>query len=238
MLGVNSSTPLLLQDPPRGFEASQRGTGAPPTTSITLSFPAEKNAILRLSGDQNGKVPFSVPSSACASPDLRERIQMWSPAPKTRLRPSGERTGGAPTSPINWNGASSGGGMEATRRVPAGGFFQRAIARAISANTATTAAIASNERSLDPREMLLTDPALVLSAAPELAIHSSSAPMSLALCQRLAKSLTRAREITCSSAGDICWRTVEIGSGSFSRIAEARLICDLPSIARLPVNIS
>src|SRR5215469_4921093 len=175
MLGVNSSTPLVLQDPPRGFEASQRGIGAPPAMSITLSFPAEKNAILRLSGDQKGKVPFSVPSRGCASPDSRERIQMRSPAPKTRFMPSGERTGGAPTSPINWNGASSGGGMEATRRVPAGGFLESPIASANSADTATTAAIPRNQRSLGSRELPLTEPALVLSIPPELATHSNTA---------------------------------------------------------------
>jgi hypothetical protein len=73
-------------------------------------------------------------------------------------------------------------------------------------------------------------------ARPGLLIPNSSL-MSPALCQRLSGSLCRAREITCSSAGEIVTATEETGGGSFSRIAEATLIWDLPSNARLPVTI-
>src|SRR6266403_3217346 len=101
MLGVKSSTPFELQAPPRGLGASQTVTGAPPAVSTIFSFPAEKKATLRLSGDQKGNDAFSLPSKACISPDSRDRNQIRSPAPNATLVPSGEITGGAPTSPVS-----------------------------------------------------------------------------------------------------------------------------------------
>ena len=50
--------------------------GGPPATSILRSFPPEKNARYRLSGDQNGRVAPSVPGRRAASSELIERTQM------------------------------------------------------------------------------------------------------------------------------------------------------------------
>src|SRR5437870_4834738 len=100
MFGVNSSTPLVLHAPPRGLGASHMVMGAPPAISRIRSLPAEKNAILRLSGDQKGKDAFSVLSSTRVSPVSNDRSQRRPSAPKAIFVPSGESTGGAPTSPM------------------------------------------------------------------------------------------------------------------------------------------
>src|SRR5207244_1429686 len=56
--------PSLFHVPPRaGPSALHSVCGGPPDTSSFLSFPCEKNARKRLSGDQKGDVAFSVPAS-------------------------------------------------------------------------------------------------------------------------------------------------------------------------------
>src|SRR5215813_6459431 len=76
--GANTMTPCGLQVPPRPKGASQRGSAGPPSTAIFFSFrsESEKKAIHRPSGDQNGNVALSVPSSACAVKLFSDRTQM------------------------------------------------------------------------------------------------------------------------------------------------------------------
>ena len=59
--------------PPFPSAASQIVVTGPPVASTRLSFPEEKNAICRLSGDQNGYAAPSVPGSSTASAWSSER---------------------------------------------------------------------------------------------------------------------------------------------------------------------
>ena len=83
-----------LQLPPRPAGASDSTTGGPPAIGTFFSLPAAKNPMNRLSGDQNGNVPPSVPGiGLCcqrgdrSQPDL---IRGWAPATNTMCRPSGD----------------------------------------------------------------------------------------------------------------------------------------------------
>ena len=69
--------PFVFQLPAYG----EGGTSAivvavPPATGIVTSLPAEKYAIVELSGLQNGKLPFA-PASARVSEDWNECTQIW-----------------------------------------------------------------------------------------------------------------------------------------------------------------
>src|SRR5439155_21526097 len=88
-------TPTLIQVPPRLSGSSHRVCVGPTETSIFLSFPPEKKARKRLSGDQKGRKPPSVPRSGCAvrassGRNQREYLPSEPKALKTRRRPSGE----------------------------------------------------------------------------------------------------------------------------------------------------
>ena len=80
--------------PPRPAGASHNTTGGPPATATFFNLPAAKNPMYRLSGDQNGNVPSSVPGigvAVCAATGRSQiRYANWAPATKTMLRPSGE----------------------------------------------------------------------------------------------------------------------------------------------------
>src|SRR5439155_23311474 len=88
-------TPSGFQAPPRPPAALQSTWGTPPVVSIFLSLPPAKNAMNRLSGDQNGNDAPSVPGRACASTPSSGRIQIWDAArllaaTNARRRPSGD----------------------------------------------------------------------------------------------------------------------------------------------------
>ena len=76
---------------------------------MTLSFPPEKNAIERLSGDQNGNRPPSVAPSGAAVPAASDWTQSFPPAPKTARSPSGDSAIGAESSPVSRKKDFSGG---------------------------------------------------------------------------------------------------------------------------------
>src|SRR5437867_4420267 len=93
--GANRITPCLLHVPPRGSSASHSTSGEPPATGIFLSLPSAKNPRLRLSGDQKGNAPLSVPSSGCAARDStgrshRRPVPDESAAENASRWPSGE----------------------------------------------------------------------------------------------------------------------------------------------------
>src|SRR5688572_2584912 len=92
--GAKTITLSRFQLPPRPAGASHSTVGGPPPISTFLSFPAAKNPTNRLSGDQNGKVPPSVPGISRAPTAPTGRSQSWYlvglPATKTMLRPSGD----------------------------------------------------------------------------------------------------------------------------------------------------
>src|SRR5262249_3053648 len=50
--------------------------GGPPAASNALSCPSAKNATERVSGDQNGEFPFSVPVNTRDEAEFRSRIQI------------------------------------------------------------------------------------------------------------------------------------------------------------------
>ena len=89
---------MMLRDPhvpPRPSLASHRGSTVPPAAGTFLSLSVVKKAIWRLSGDQNGRWPVSVPGMGRASSEARSRTHslnapLGSSVVNTRLRPSGE----------------------------------------------------------------------------------------------------------------------------------------------------
>src|SRR6476469_252845 len=90
----NTITPSAFQVPRARFGAAQMFCSAPPVTLIFLSRPPEKNAISRLSGDQNGDSAPSVPSNNSALVDSKRLTKMALPASVDAVnashRPSGE----------------------------------------------------------------------------------------------------------------------------------------------------
>ena len=80
--GEKTMTPSRLQEPLIPGAASHNVTGGPPATSIFFSLPPAKNPSERLSGDQNGDAPPSVP----ASPLRRERVERPHPDQRAARR--------------------------------------------------------------------------------------------------------------------------------------------------------
>jgi hypothetical protein len=66
LLEANTITPLVDHAPPRASGASHKTTGEPESMAILRSLPDEKKPTVRLSGDQNGSDPLSVPGSTRA----------------------------------------------------------------------------------------------------------------------------------------------------------------------------
>src|SRR5262249_52661141 len=94
-MGAKTMTPLTPHVPPRPSGAAHKTSGAPPASETFLSLPWEKNAMLRLLGDQKGDCAPSVPWIARASRDPRGRTQIRtfraeSMAANASVRPSGE----------------------------------------------------------------------------------------------------------------------------------------------------
>src|SRR5262245_51345266 len=88
-------TPPGPHVPPRGSDASQIVCTGPPATSTRFSFPCAKNAIDRLSGDQNGNDASSVPASALGATASSGRTHSIESLPATsatnaRYCPSGD----------------------------------------------------------------------------------------------------------------------------------------------------
>jgi hypothetical protein len=65
-----------LQLPPPPFGASHSTIGGPPAISTFFSLPPAKNPMNRLSGDQNGKDPPSVPGIGLAARVATGRSQI------------------------------------------------------------------------------------------------------------------------------------------------------------------
>src|SRR3954465_11041767 len=90
----NTMTPSAFQVPPDRFGPPQMFCPGPPVTLIFLICPPEKNAISRLSGDQNGDNAPSVPISSSGLVDSKRLRKMAVPvsvdAVKASHRPSGE----------------------------------------------------------------------------------------------------------------------------------------------------
>src|SRR5437867_6753977 len=67
-------TSFLLHDPPRLGVESHKDSAGPPATAIFFNFPLAKNAMNRLSGDQNGElISLSVPGSSREASESRSR---------------------------------------------------------------------------------------------------------------------------------------------------------------------
>src|SRR5438045_6783515 len=111
--GAKMITPFS-QLPPRPNGASQIVIGPPPARRTFFNFPSAKKAIQSPSGDQNGKVAPSLPSTASADNFASARIQiragpLSAMAPSANLLPSGDRTTEAPSSLMRLNVVPSGG---------------------------------------------------------------------------------------------------------------------------------
>src|SRR6266851_1093767 len=112
-------TSFELQAPPRAVDASASTSGPPNVTSIRLNFPSEKNPSCFESGDQNGKIAFSVPFRARAAGEVSVRTQIIGRAFSAFATmaiscPFGERIAVAVS---NTNAVPSGGVMSEYRSV-------------------------------------------------------------------------------------------------------------------------
>ena len=89
-----------VQSPPCGCRASVIVSGSPPSAGIFFSLPSAKNAIIRLSGDQNGvsvAVVFIKGRPSSESSGLTQsRFRPSTPVPNTISRPSGDSRGQLP----------------------------------------------------------------------------------------------------------------------------------------------
>src|SRR5271168_1606277 len=115
VVGAKTMMPFGLQDPPTPLMASASGIGGPPRVSSFLSFRLAKKPTQRLSGDQKGNAPPSVPGSGCALAVSSARSHNWllpsSPAAANTIRlPSGDNATG-PELFAKWNEAFSGGSI-------------------------------------------------------------------------------------------------------------------------------
>src|SRR5437660_8537512 len=95
--GVKIITPSRFHVPPRPWGASHKTwADFPPDTSVFFSFPCEKKAMKRPSGDQNGCVASSVPGMtvACRLPtsyvQIRYLLACSEYATNATVRPSGD----------------------------------------------------------------------------------------------------------------------------------------------------
>src|SRR5262245_3691974 len=98
--GTYSRVSSRFQLPPPKSGASATTLAAPPDASRVFSFLSAENQIksLRLSGDQIGQVPSSVPAKGRAASESKERIQSCvfpfsSLAENATVVPSGESIG-------------------------------------------------------------------------------------------------------------------------------------------------
>src|SRR6266850_3011319 len=117
MSGAKMIVPSLFQLPPRAMEVSQRLRGGPPCASTFLSLASAKKAMVRLSGDQNGKEAPSVPSRGRADRESSDRTHRSSfpsglRATKVRRHPSGDTATGPEEMPPNRKADFSGGRIE------------------------------------------------------------------------------------------------------------------------------
>src|SRR5205814_1762712 len=94
----------------------------PPDHSIFFNLPSAKNPIHRLSGDQNGCPPFSVPGRrrGVSLARLRTKSTGCPPemAPNTTFWPSGEISGGAADELKKLNDPPAGGRMPVLTAAP------------------------------------------------------------------------------------------------------------------------
>src|SRR5664279_6252946 len=127
-LGENRITPSGPHVPPRPSATSQTANGEPLLRSIVFSFVSAKNPSERLSGDQKGKIAFSVPGITRASSTFMGRTPsaVFPSAPVAANAmdvPSGDSTGGPAVSPVRLSVDFSGGLM--TVRVDGAGGLGR-----------------------------------------------------------------------------------------------------------------
>ena len=95
----NTITPPGPQAPPRPNGASAITCAEPPFKSTVFNFPSAKNPSERLSGDQKGKIAFSVPGTTRTTSESMGRTQIEVlpsalVAVNATLAPSGDSTGG------------------------------------------------------------------------------------------------------------------------------------------------
>ena len=75
---VNTMVPSAFHVPPRVLKgASATACTSPLATSIRFNWPREKNPTDRLSGDQKGLLPPSVPGSGRAASESSVRSHSW-----------------------------------------------------------------------------------------------------------------------------------------------------------------
>ena len=81
---LKTITPSGFHVPPKPKTTSQMVWRGPPATLSLLSLPSAKNAMTRLSGDQKGKRPRSVPGMICdSSPSVGRMARIRSPSRST-----------------------------------------------------------------------------------------------------------------------------------------------------------
>ncbi len=232
VVGANTMTSSAFQVPPLPLLAGASVWGAPPLRFNRFSEPSAKNPIVRLSGDQNGSVAPSVPSSGSAVVVESERNQRRVPfaleAANTICVPSGDRA--------NADGCDV-GGVTMSRRVSGGGVSLRwrtagtASAAAATRTTAVAMIHAVDERRADAGAAAATCGA-VSSRGPSNISRAS--PMSRS---RFFGSFSRHRCNSRRTPGGIVAGNAARSGVSRSTDASSSLTSS-PANARRPVSIS
>src|SRR5690348_10198475 len=189
----------------------------------------------RPSADQNGSCAPSVPVMGCAEGesnglDHSMLLPCASSTTSSRVLPSGDTFGNS-TNCVSGGGTteemSKGGRKLASRRYP--------TSRKTTAIMPTAATIQATPGRLLPA---VTTGVVTPACAPPSTIQFNSLLRSRALCQRSSGSLAKHFLMTWSKLSGVIDFVVVIDAGSFSKIADATLSCDLPSKALRPVTAS
>jgi hypothetical protein len=218
--------PSRFQAPPTPepleLSASHSTSAAPPAIFTRFSLPEAKKATERLSGDQNGKFPFSVPGNGRALNESSGRSHNKGAAapsdcaPNTTYRPSGEAAVAAKMF-TKWVDAGASIGNRVARVSGAGARCQKNVTTA-SAAMAAPATAHGNQPSRD-RE-----------GAASTSSSSHTSPMSRS---RFFGSFSRHRVNSRRTFGGAALR-----SGCFMTTAASVSVRSSPWNSRWPVTIS
>ena len=211
----------------------------PPASATFFSLPSAKNAIDRLSGDQNGPDALSVPGSGRAASDVSSRIHkprepLESTATNASALPSGEITNASV-----WSGRRVSGGAVTMKRIEVRSTscrdirpsVQPAASSAIASSPAAASQISRGRRA-DAAGVAVGS----RSGAPAMT-SSSSMRASPASRNRKVGSLRRQRRMSATRRRGVAAGNA-VQSGSVFRIAASVSETDSPSNVCRPVSIS
>ena len=149
--------------PPRSSGAEHCVTAVPPAAGTVFSLPSAKNAMVLLSGDQNGYAAPGVPSSGTSRSESSRRTNSPDCLPTlnetTMVLPSGDTTGGPSKRPGSAVADPLGIG---TLELTEAGADVRGHSATATATTAATVAVAASAASAYSRGRLMSTATAVL----------------------------------------------------------------------------